>query len=248
MQGQDAIKAGALVRAYASRLLPAIVLYVLTTKMRALADMTEARLAGPEGARIAAGLGRLRDEVAANNAWDDASTRSFLRRTGYALSLLHKGRARLSGEGIYRPVTATPIQQFMTDADVRASGMPETSVGAGLLGMGLEAGDWSISSDDPGLPKAAAVVVTSGIGSARVYFSATAESAINLRALGIVEENDDAVIVRSSIIPPTSARSPSVPRGRRGRAGVREVSIGMLLASTSDASMLLQKFREEAAL
>ncbi len=243
-----AIKAGALVRAYASRLLPAILLHVLTTKMRVLADMAEARLPGPEGARIAAGLGRLRDEVAANNAWDDASTRSFLRRAGYASSLLHKGRARLPGEGIYRPVTATPIQQFMTDSDVRASGLPEASVGAGLLGIGLEAGDWSISSDDPGLPKAAAAVVTSGTGSARVYFSATAESAIQLWALGTLEDDDDAVVIHSSALPPASARSPRGSLGRSGRTGVREVSVGALLASNRDAGMLLHRFREETAL
>ncbi|RYB01883.1 hypothetical protein D3272_23560 [Lichenibacterium ramalinae] len=243
-----AIKEQALVRAYASRLLPALLLHVLTTKARFLADLAEARLPGPEGARIAAGLARLRDEIASSNAWDDGSTKSFLRRVGYVMSLLHMGRGRRPSEGIYKPITSTPVQQFMDDADVRASGLPEASVGAGLLGMGLEAGDWSITSDDPVLPKAAAAVLKSGTGSARIYFSATAESAIQLRALGIVEDKDDAIIVHSSALPPTSVRSPSGSFGRRGKTWVREVSIGALLASNRDADMLMVRFREETAL
>lgn len=245
---RTAIKAQALVRAYASRLLPAMLLHVLTTKMRFLVDMAENGLPDRERVRITAGLKRLRNEVATSNPWDDVSTRSFLRRAGYVQSLLRKGRGRRPGEGIYKAVTDTPVQQFMADPDVRASGLPEASVGAGLLGMGLEVGAWTVSSDDPGLPKAAAAIVTSGTGSARVYFSATTESAIQLWASGIVEDGDDAIVIHSSTLPPSSTRSPRGSLGRSGTTGVRDVCVGNLLASNRDADMLLRRFREEAAL
>jgi hypothetical protein len=245
---REAIFDGALVRAYAKPLLSALVLYVLTAKLVALVNIAATRLAPAERDKLAAGLVAARNAVADSCTPEEANFRALLAKISRALSLFRTGMPPSAGLGLYHPLTTTGVHQLPAEPTIPGSGLGEFAIGAALLGMGLSLGAWTVTAERSVDPRGGVVQLTGSLHSAKIFFAATSQVVHRLKANRVVVDDDEAVIVHSLEILLPMPRSPRGVRGRKGRLGLREVSISTLLATASDADGLLQRFREKVGL
>lgn len=243
-----AIQASALVRAYAKPLLAALVLHVVFSKLAMLVDIAPGPLSPPDRANLVAGQKAIRTKIAAAANPNTADSISLaVRHYSRFMALFHEGDATPATLP-YRPITTRPIQHLAADPTVPTAGMRELAVALGLIGSGVQNGDWSISLVDLSNPKSGAFQITSGPRTTKAYVVSNATAATRLGLRGHLEDGDDAIVIYGSDIAPVMPRSPSPRRSRTGVPGTREVSISALLADAPDTAGLMQRFREELSI
>jgi hypothetical protein len=235
----------ALIRAYAKSLLVALVLHVLCLKLRTLINLAPGNLQAAHRAAIFLGILRLRDAIArATQPNDEATVRTAIAHSARIGAMFHDGDA--TGAPLpYRPLTSRAIQHMPSDHTLAGTGLREFAVALGLLGLGLHAGHWTIETvnlDDSG---AGALRIVSAAGAAKLFLASSAHAALRLKINGHVADVDNAIVINSQEIAVPMARSPRGRMGRKGRPGVREVSMLKLLEEVSNGTELLDRFREE---
>lgn len=242
------IEESALIRAYAKALLVSLVLYTLCAKLRRLIDLVPGTLEPTDRQHLQAGVVAVRDRVAAA-AEPDRMTfiRALVDQSSRAIMMFRDGHAPAAARP-YNPISLVPVQQLAADTALPASGLREAAVATGILGLGLQAGVWTLDAIDSSDNTSGVVRVTSSAGAVKVYLVANSHAALRLQHHGHLLDDDDAILIHSLETTPSLPRSPRGAPGRTGRPGLREVSIAELVGAAATSADLLQRFREEVAL
>ncbi len=244
---QDVL-AGSLIKAYAKPLLVALVLHVLCAKLQHLVALAPGVLPAADREQLKSGHLALRNAIAEGAEPDRlAFINALINHGSRAISVFRDGEATDQPRR-YNSLTSAPLQQLAGDNALPASGLREAAVAAGILGIGLRDGLWTIATADPNSRFAGVALVSTTRGIARLFLVANSHTALRLRQNGCLVTEDDAVVVYSSDIVPPMARSPRTAPGRTGHLGSREVSISALLAEVSTYQELVQRFREAVAI
>jgi hypothetical protein len=245
---RDQIYNSALIRAFAKSLLSSIVLRVTSAKLGVLIELGAPNISQADRAIIFSGVIHLRNAVADSANPNDATfVRKAVAHSARIMALFHDGDAT-AAQLPYRPVTSRPIQHLAGDHGLAASGLREFAIALGLLGLGAKNEAWKIEAVDVSDPKEGALRVISAAGPTKLFVASNPHAALRLIANGHLTDDEDAIMVHSLDIAAPMARSPRGPIGRKGRPGLREVSISQLLAEVTTSGELLQRFREELAL
>jgi SIR2-like domain len=243
----DAISESAVIRAYAKPLLIALVLHVICSKLKKLIELAPGGLGPSDQQRLHQGVLTLRDMVAATIGADKmAFIRSFIEQSGRAITMFREGRAPTTPRS-YNPIIPMPVQQIAGDTSLSASGLREAAVAAGILGLGVSAGDWTLNGEDAADPEAGMIRINGVASSAKVFFVINSYSAVWLQHNGHVADAGGTILIHSHEKTPAMQRSPRGAPGRTGRSGLREVSISALLNDATNVDELMQRFREEVA-
>jgi hypothetical protein len=238
-----AIEQAARVRAYAKPLLLALLLTVLERKAGALAD-----LGLPEGWNAAErnmvieGLHHIRDAAALAAEPERLDfTRSLIAAMMLGLDLYHHGK---SDTGRYIPMSSEPIQQI---ADVpEPTGLRQAAIALALLGRGAVDGDWSIAA---GTASGTPIDLQRGTRSTRIFVAANDDVAGKMIQAGHIDpDSDDTVLLLSASPKARLPRSPSGPKGRTGKIGLREVCMSSMIEGAADAAELIGAFKRSASL
>jgi hypothetical protein len=242
------IEESALIRAYAKALLVSLVLHTLCAKLRRLIELVPGTLAPADRQHLQAGVVAVRDRLAAAAEPDRmAFVRALVDQSSRAIMMFRDGHAPAAARP-YNPISLVPVQQLAADTALPASGLREAAVATGILGLGLQAGAWTLDAIDPSDNTSGVVRVTSSAGAAKVYLVVNSHAALRLQHHGHLVDDDDAIVIHSLETTPSLPRSPRGAPGRTGRPGLREVSIAELFSSAASSAELLQRFREEVAL
>jgi hypothetical protein len=238
----------ALIRAFAKPLLAALALHVIFSKLEQLIGLARSALPNAERIPLVGGLKHLRELIAtATHPATAGTVQTAIKHFARATAMFHDGDATPANLH-YRPITPRPTQHLATDPSVATAGLPEFAAMAGLFGLGVEQGHWSIQMVDPAATSAGAFQITSGGRTSKLYLVANSTSATRLRLNGHINDGDDAVVVYGLDIAPPMTRSPRPKRARTGAPGTREVSIAGLLGDATSADELMQRFREELSI
>lgn len=245
---RDQINEQSLVKAYANPLLLALVLSVIADKMQVMVGTVQGALDPAARTALQQGVVALRDYLATLDNGDRLQfLRKFVDHTSRTMTMFRDGAAGVAPRR-YNPLTSLPLHQIATDQTLPSSGLPEIAVFAGLLGLGLRDGTWTLAESDPGDPASGVVKVATALASTKLVLAANGRSAIRLQQNGHIDDNEEAVLVYSAEKPPPMPRSPRSAPGRTGVLGLREVSIYDLLQHATSAADLMQQFRSEAAI
>jgi hypothetical protein len=242
-----AIRTDALVQAFAKPLLLALLLFVVTEKLRHLVREGFPAIQEVDRAKLTEGLGHGRNLVAANVTASADDVMSLITKIGRTMTMLREGALPNAASGLYSPVSAEPLELMTANPNLAAGGVAEFAVALSLVGLGLDRGLWAVgpttSASDPG-----AFGLVGRSGAAKIFFAGDHRAAIRLTTNGLLADNDDAVVVHSQSNPVPMHRSPRRPPGRTGLALVREVSVEELLAEGTEVEDLLERFRNKVAL
>ncbi|MCD1267020.1 hypothetical protein B5M44_24380 [Shinella sumterensis] len=245
---RDQINQQSLVKSYANPLLIALLLSVICDKLSGMVDMAEGLLDQDGKNAVKLGIVTLRNHVAGLDSGDRIEfVKSFIDQTSRIMTMFRDGSAGTAPRR-YNPITSTPLHQIAGDQNIPSSGLTEVAVVAGLLGLGIENGLWSLEGIDSSNPADGIVRISTTAASTKMVLAANGRAAIRLQQNGHIADDEDAVLVYSAERPPNMTRSPRSSPGRTGHLGLREVSIYDLLQVTSSADDLIQHFREEAAI
>jgi hypothetical protein len=242
------IRDEALVQAYAKPILLALLLYVVTVKLKYLISHGRPGLAVDDRNKLHEGLSHARNTIAEALAPTADAVLALTRLVGRAMTMLRDGALPDPVQGIYSPITTEPLHQMPANPMLAASGICQFAIASALIGLGLNRGHWIAEKPDVSVATSGALVLTGRSGPAKVYFVATPAAAIRLVTNGLIADNDDAVIVHSQLRPTPMPRSPRRPPGRTGLATVRETSIEELLEGGTEVESLLDRFRSQVAL
>jgi hypothetical protein len=248
---KDAIDEGALIRAYGKPLLTALVLFVLTAKLRAYLEEADAPLLpGAEREQLGEGLTELCHRLATVAEPDRLR---FVERLAAeqrrGLALFQEGKEPAPDSPAYKPFGNLPPDRVHADPALSTNGVRELAAALALLGRGLASGRWSAGSGRVPSGAEGALMITSGGSDSAVFFAANARAAVRLESEGLVDRDAEDVVLVHSTGPVTSmARSPRGGYGRTGHGGVREVDMSDLLRTTSSVLDLEEGFRQAAAL
>lgn len=245
---RDQINQQSLVKSYANPLLMALLLSVICDKLSGMVDMAEGLLDQDGKNAVKLGIVTLRNHVAGLDSGDRIEfVKSFIDQTSRIMTMFRDGSAGTAPRR-YNPITSTPLHQIAGDQNIPSSGLTEVAVVAGLLGLGIKNGLWSLEGIDSSNPADGIVRISTTAASTKIVLAANGRAAIRLQQNGHIADDEDAVLVYSAERPPNMTRSPRSSPGRTGHLGLREVSIYDLLQVTSSADDLMQHFREEAAI
>jgi hypothetical protein len=245
---RDQINEQSLVKAYANPLLLALVLSVLADKLKLMVDFVEGTIDGGSRAALQQGIAVLRNHIASLGDADRLGfVRAFVDHTSRIMTMYRDGTAG-SAPRHYNPLTSVPLHQIAADPNLASTGLPEVAVLAGMLGIGLADGTWTLGASDPADPASGAMHLNTASGSTKLVLAAHGRSAIRLQQNGHVDDNEDAILVYSAEKPPPMTRSPRSSPGRTGVLGLREVSIYDLLKTATSSADLMRQFRLEAAI
>ncbi len=244
-----AIEAGALFRAFAKPALTALVLHLLCAKLRAFIQNVDApHLSGAERTAVGQGIVTLRNCVSAGAEPDRlAFMRSLLRTATQAMALFREGAPAIDRR--YRALGNEPVHMISTAPHLATSGTRELAAALGVIGLGVDAGTWTVAEADPAHPQTGALRLVSGANATRIFFAANDRAGVQLEINGLVNPGDtDVIVVHSTSPVPKMARYPLAPPGRTGRGGLRNVGMAELLRETTSCDNLGERFREEAVL
>jgi hypothetical protein len=171
----------------------------------------------------------------------------FIKRSSNAVTMFREGRAA-DGSLRYRPLVPMPVHQIAGDGMLPASGLTQLAVAAGILGIGVSNGTWTLESVSEEDAEDGVVRIHTDGSSAKVFFAANSHAALSLQHEGYVDNDDDAIVIHSLEVAHFMQRSPRRAPGRTGRRGLRDVSIADLLAEAGNSNELFQSFRERAAI
>ncbi len=238
----------AVIRAYAKPLLVALVLHVLCSKLRKLIELAPGALGAADRRRLQEGVIAVRNLLGVAAGPDRlAFVQSLVEQSSRAITMFRDGSAS-DAPRAYNPITPTPIQQMAADVNIPASGLREVAVAAGILGVGVSEGAWTLDAVDPSDRGGGMIRVNSAAGSAKVFFAANTHAALRLQHNGHLVDGDGAILIHSLETPPALPRSPRGAPGRTGRIGLREVSIAELMSGAASSAELIQRFREEVTI
>lgn len=243
-----AIADGARLRAYAKPLLIALVLEVITAKLKALlSDTTAPGLDPGARANLEAGLIHLRNLAAeAGDADRPALMRAIIgaiSRTRYQLS---DGVSQV-GAAKYYPLDDQPTNLMKGKQALSASGQREAAAALALIGLDVAAADWTVSLGDTNLAQTGALNLASTTSQARVFLASGDDAIGQLIDAGAFREDDtDVVVVCSRKVAEPQQRNPS-GRYRDGSTGPRYVSLSPMLAGAKNLDDLRDAFRKEVA-
>ena len=242
------MEAEALVQAYAKPLLLALLLYVLTTKLKVLVDHRLPGLAPADRQKLHDGLVAARNLMASGLTPRADAVLELLQHVGRTLVMLREGAVPGPAAGMYSPLSIQPADQMLGDPALAASGLCQFAVASSLIGLGLDRGLWTATKADTTDPASGAIILIGRSGPAKIYFAATPQAAIQLGTNGLMAANDDGIIVHSQENPPAMPRYPRRALGRTVLAALRQVSIDELVAGGSEVEDMLDRFRNAVAL
>jgi hypothetical protein len=248
---EAAIGQTALIRAYGSQLLTALVLHVATAKLRAFLVTCDAPgLDASDREALGDGIRSLRD-LAATHADPDrlAFIRALIENQTRALTLFRSGKESASGTVPYQPISNQPADHIAIDTGLETSGMRELAAGVALIGREAVLSGWRIDLAQTAHGRRGALrVITSGSESA-VFFAANPRAGVELESSGGTPvDSDDVVVLYSTGPVERLRRSPHGHFGRTGRSGARHVDMSTLLHEAEDLPDLERCFRQEAGL
>lgn len=246
------IESGAHFRAYAKPLLVAFVLHVLAAKIVAFAEIVDApKLNAPsDRAAVAQGIFFLRDLVATHAEGDRGAFMAiFLATVSRAMSQFREGLVP-PGPLSYLALSGNPVHEVASEPGLSTGGMPQFAWALGLLGLGHAHGSWRMAGDaGTSDPRRSPIGAVSASGTARVFFAANPNAAMQLELTGAVDPSDDDAVVIHSMNPVQAMpRSPLAAPGRTGHGGPRHVDMKDLLSSADDMADLQRQFRESTSL
>jgi hypothetical protein len=244
---RGAIYASALLRAYASQLLTALVLHVLGTKLHVLLELVTGAFPIGDRDQLKEGIRSLRSLLAANADGDRlAFIEKFVDQSSRARTLFRDGIAG-SPKRRYDSLTAVPVQEIPHDPNLPSLGLRELAVALSLLGLGVRQGHWTVDNADPLDGTSGSIAVVTAVNS-KVFLVNNDHTAMQLRQNGHLPDGANVVVVFSQTTAPRMARSPDGVFGRTAKVQNRDVSIAKLLQGATGANDLLQAFRLESAL
>jgi SIR2-like domain len=245
---REQIQADSHIPTYAKQLLLALVLKILSGKLKLLLHGVEGKLSDAERDYLAEGLVTLRDIIADAAAVDHYDfIRLFIEHFSRLLGTFRNGEVPPDPR-LYNALTTSPASHIAFDPGIPASGLQELAVAIATLGIGVRLGLWTLHPGASGDPTSAALEIQTPIRRYRVFFAASAESALKLFASGRLSSSDSGVVVHSKTIVEPKPRSPARFVGRTGTTKPRAVSISSLLREVATAAELTQRFRREVAL
>lgn len=245
---RDQINEQSLIKAYANPLLLALVFSAVADKMQVMLDTVQGVLDPAGRADLRQGVVALRDYLASLDTGDRLQfVRKFIDHASRTMTMFRDGAAGTAPRR-YNPLSQLPLHQIAADQNLPSTGLPEVAVLAGLLGLGVQDGTWTLAESNPADPASGALTVATASASTKLVLAANGRSAIRLQQNGHIDDNEDAVLVYSAEKPPPMPRSPRSSPGRTGVLGLREVSIYDLLQQATNAAELMQQFRSEAAI
>jgi hypothetical protein len=241
----------AVLGAYAKPALVALVLYTLAEKLSALAGCAaDVPLPGAELELVRADIVYLRDAV---GQLPGTETRGFVDALvsgmALAMSIFRTGRAPDPSAVEYKPISAEPIATARHNLDFPVAAFGRVALVVSALGRGLRDGRWTLAPGTVTSPRDGAIRLGTGRQDSRVFVVRDARATSQLEVDGLVDPDDDDVLVLMAEAPRAAAtRSPRSRYGRTGRQGARYVDLENLLASVSTADELFEAFRLEGAL
>ena len=242
------IREEALVQAYAKPLLLALLLHVVTTKLKYLVGHGRPGLAANDRDKLYEGLIHARDSIADALTPSADAVLELAKFVGRTMTMLREGALPDPAQGVYSAISTEPLHQMPANPMLTGSGICQFAIASALIGLGLNRGHWTADKPDTSTATSGALILAGRSGPAKIYFAATPPAAIRLVTNGLIADNDDAVIVHSQLKPEPMSRSPRRPPGRTGLATVRETSIEELLESGTEVESLLDRFRSQVAL
>lgn len=241
------ILASALLKAYAKPLLVALVLYVLCAKMQTLVKMGLACMPRSEQQKLAVGVIAMRNAAADAVGPTPPEGFAFVERlvveTARLMTVFHEGRLRAPGEHTYCPITDIPVQKMLLLEGLEYSGLPQLAIALALLGLGLRAGDWTMTVPGAANPAGSVVDVTAKSGPVHLFFVKDQYAALKLQRDGHIRNDDPIIVVHSKEIISPLPRSPLGRFGRKGKRVRRDIAIETLLINATTSSDALHRFR-----
>ncbi len=242
------IAASARLRAYAKPLLIALVLQVITEKLKTLlSDAQAPMLDAAAKDSLNLGLTHLRNLAAESGDADRAglirAIAGGISRTRYQLS---DGISQ-PGSMKYYPLDTQPANLMKDKQALAATGQREAAVALGLIGLDVEAATWNVTVGDVSIAQTGALNLSSTSSAARVFLAVNDDAIGQLVDAGAFREDDaDVVVVCSRKVTAPQQRSPS-GRYRDGTAEPRYVSLGPMLNGAKNLDDLRDAFRKEVA-
>jgi hypothetical protein len=239
------------IRAYGKSLLLALVLHIMSYKLCWLLREVEAPgLQLNDFIELMEGIKDLRN-LAAQAVEPDpiAFVRTLVWLTSRAKAMLQEGRVLTVPEPLYWAISSRPVHQVPHDPNLTPTGQREAANGLALLGLGHRDGHWTLSLDDPADRTSGTVKVKSTLSQARVIFVAHSAAALQLFNQGVYgEDDDDVILMHSTVIVLPQKRSPAKRLGRTGKRGPRHIELNTLVRDAVNVDDLRLRFRQEAAL
>jgi hypothetical protein len=246
---RDQICESARVRAYAKPLLLALLLSVLTEKLKVLAsDVAAPNLDAAALSEIESGLVFIRDNIAEAG---NAKRLELTQTVAAGLSRMrHQISDGLSKAGVqpYYALDSHPAHLMKGKQSLASTGLREAAAALGLIGLDGQAGSWKMKCDDPALPKSGPLRLASGGTEARIIFAANDDTINTLLGEGVFAEDDsDVVVICSKNVTPPQQRNPGGVY-RTGSVGPRYVSLGVMFKDAANLDDLRDAFRKKISI
>lgn len=239
---------GAVIRAFSSQLLTALVLHVLGSKLAALLEVAAGSLPQVERAALKEGIVSLRNFIADIAHPDRLKfVIELVEQSSRVKSLFRDGTVGAPPRK-YDPLTTVPKHLISSDLGLPASGLGEAAIALALIGLGIRDAGWALSAADQATAESGSFTLVAGGNSAAFVLANNSQSSIQLRKNGHISDNADMVVIYSAEIPPSFARSPMAPPGRTGKPSLRELSVRELLVGATDTTELMRSFRSGVSL
>lgn len=244
-----AVLESARIQAFAKPLLTALLLDVWSRKLQTLIFLAPGSLSPAERQNLCDGIKALRNHLADAALPNLDFTDALLDRFGRACKLLRDGQIEHPNVR-FEPITNDAVTALAGNPALRALGLREAAVALGLVGMGLSRNDWAVEAESLDAESGVLAVTGKGATAARtkVFLTATASGASQLRSEGHLVEEEIPVLIQSQKLSVPMARSPRGASGRTGLRKAREVSVSTLLQTYATADELYGAFRQELAL
>lgn len=244
---REVICEAATLRAYAKPLLIALVLCVLTEKLKILlSDVVAPALDEAGQTALGAGLAHIRNAVAVTG---DADRPALIRTIAAAASRAHhqlQDGSSPDGVPAYFPLDSQPANLMKGKLALAASGQREAAVALGLIGLDMASSAWSASVDDPSVRTSGALRMK-GASEARIFLAANDSAVGSLLDAGAFDEDSaDVVVICSKKVTDRQQRSPTASF-RSGLIGPRYVSLGTMLSESPTLDELRDRFRKEVS-
>jgi hypothetical protein len=247
----DAIGASALLGAFAKPTLVGLVLFTLADKLCTLIPYIPGlSLTESEVGLLCADIRHLRDSLGRSA---DMNSRSFMdglvSGMALALTVFRTGRAPDPAHLVYQQLSVAPVAQAINNPDFPAAVLGRLAIVVALLYRGMLAGSWTIEPGSNSRPGDGVVRVTSHKSTSQVFAVRDARALSQLEVDGVVDPDDDRVLViQVEGTRPATIRSPRPRFGRTGRSGARHVDVESICSSADSAAELFDIFSLVGAL
>jgi hypothetical protein len=240
-----------LLGAFAKPALVALVLFALADKLCILIGcVAELTVPPADLERIRADVRSLRDIVGAIASSNPrALVDELVVGMAFLLMVFRSGRVPDPANVLYQPLAVAPIATALESPDFPSAALGRLAVLISLLGRGRAEGLWDLGVGTPASPSDGVVSLDRGHRTTRLFVVSTARPLTQLEADGVVDpDDDDVLVVKAEAALPPSTRSPRPRYGRTGATGARYIDLEGLCATVSSADDLFEAFILEGAL